>query len=215
MQVRTGWFTTPGCRSTRRGRSRGRPRSALLADEYGAGRRCQGLEHVRDVAAVAHVVADVEFDGLVDRSRRGASGGQDDVLGGSGKVRVGPAGSAGLGAEPADVAPRLRRAGCEQRGRVIRSLRAGGALLAGSQDVEAERGGVTSRLNGTPSASLSAHTVSADARGVVPLRGVATGAADGYGRMTGGPAATLPHLGPGPANGLANLHNARRANTRS
>ncbi|GCD92971.1 acetolactate synthase large subunit [Embleya hyalina] len=51
-------------------------------------------------------------------------------------------------------------------------------------------------------------------RGVLCLfEGVATGAADGYGRMTGHPAATLLHLGPGLANGLANLHNARRANT--
>jgi acetolactate synthase I/II/III large subunit len=43
------------------------------------------------------------------------------------------------------------------------------------------------------------------------FEGVATGAADGYGRMAGKPAATLLHLGPGLANGLANLHNARRA----
>ena len=51
-------------------------------------------------------------------------------------------------------------------------------------------------------------------RGVLTLfEGVATGAADGYGRMTGRPAATLLHLGPGLANGLANLHNARRART--
>ncbi|MCP5373035.1 MAG: acetolactate synthase large subunit [Hyphomicrobiales bacterium] len=41
--------------------------------------------------------------------------------------------------------------------------------------------------------------------------GVATGAADGYARMTRRPAATLLHLGPGLANGLSNLHNARRA----
>lgn len=41
--------------------------------------------------------------------------------------------------------------------------------------------------------------------------GVATGAADGYGRMSRRPAATLLHCGPGFANGLANLHNARRA----
>ena len=45
------------------------------------------------------------------------------------------------------------------------------------------------------------------------FEGVVTGAADGYGRMTGRPAATLLHLGPGLANGLANLHNARRAST--
>jgi acetolactate synthase-1/2/3 large subunit len=45
------------------------------------------------------------------------------------------------------------------------------------------------------------------------FEGVATGAADGYGRMTTTPAATLLHLGPGLANGMANLHNARRAGT--
>ncbi len=45
------------------------------------------------------------------------------------------------------------------------------------------------------------------------FEGVATGAADGYGRMTGKPAATLLHLGPGLANGMANLHNAKRAGT--
>ena len=43
------------------------------------------------------------------------------------------------------------------------------------------------------------------------FEGVATGAADGYARMAGRPAATLLHLGPGLANGLANLHDARRA----
>ena len=43
--------------------------------------------------------------------------------------------------------------------------------------------------------------------------GVVTGAADGYARMADKPAATLMHLGPGLANGLANLHNARRANS--
>jgi acetolactate synthase I/II/III large subunit len=45
------------------------------------------------------------------------------------------------------------------------------------------------------------------------FEGVVTGAADGYGRMAGKPAATLLHCGPGLANGLANLHNARRAAT--
>ena len=50
--------------------------------------------------------------------------------------------------------------------------------------------------------------------GVLALfEGVATGAADGYGRIAGRPAATLLHLGPGLGNGLANLHNARRAHT--
>ena len=45
------------------------------------------------------------------------------------------------------------------------------------------------------------------------FEGAVTGMADGYGRMAGKPAATLLHLGPGLANGLANLHNARRAAT--
>ena len=45
------------------------------------------------------------------------------------------------------------------------------------------------------------------------FEGVVTGAADGYGRMKDRPASTLLHLGPGLANGLANLHNARRAHT--
>jgi acetolactate synthase I/II/III large subunit len=43
------------------------------------------------------------------------------------------------------------------------------------------------------------------------FEGVCTGAADGYARMAGKPALTLLHLGPGMANGIANLHNARRA----
>jgi acetolactate synthase-1/2/3 large subunit len=45
------------------------------------------------------------------------------------------------------------------------------------------------------------------------FEGVVTGAADGYGRMAGKPAATLMHCGPGLANGLAYLHNAKRAET--
>jgi len=49
-------------------------------------------------------------------------------------------------------------------------------------------------------------------RGVLALfEGVATGAADGYARIAERPAAVLLHLGPGLGNGLANLHNARRA----
>src|SRR5947209_930944 len=49
-------------------------------------------------------------------------------------------------------------------------------------------------------------------RGVLTLfEGVATGAADGYARMADRPGSTLLHLGPGLGNGLANLHNARRA----
>ncbi len=51
--------------------------------------------------------------------------------------------------------------------------------------------------------------------GVRPIlclfEGVCSGAADGYARMSGNPAMTLLHLGPGFANGIANFHNARRA----
>lgn len=51
-------------------------------------------------------------------------------------------------------------------------------------------------------------------RGVLALfEGVVTGAADGYARVAGKPAATLLHLGPGLGNGIANLHNARRAHS--
>ena len=42
---------------------------------------------------------------------------------------------------------------------------------------------------------------------------VVTGCADGYARMAGKPAATLLHCGPGLANGIANIHNGRRANS--
>jgi acetolactate synthase-1/2/3 large subunit len=60
-------------------------------------------------------------------------------------------------------------------------------------------------------AALDAHP---QMRAVLCLfEGVATGAADGFARIAGRPAATLLHLGPGLANGLANLHNARRAHT--
>ena len=44
------------------------------------------------------------------------------------------------------------------------------------------------------------------------FEGVVTGAADGFARMADRPAATLLHLGPGLGNGLANLHNAKKAN---
>lgn len=43
------------------------------------------------------------------------------------------------------------------------------------------------------------------------FEGGVTGMADGYARIAGKPALTLLHLGPGFANGIANLHNARRA----
>jgi acetolactate synthase-1/2/3 large subunit len=51
-------------------------------------------------------------------------------------------------------------------------------------------------------------------RGVLCLQeAVCSGAADGYARMAGKPAATLLHLGPGLANALSNLHNARKAHS--
>jgi len=51
-------------------------------------------------------------------------------------------------------------------------------------------------------------------RGILCLfEGVCAGAADGYARMLGKPAATLLHLGPGLANGLANFHNAQKAHS--
>ncbi len=66
---------------------------------------------------------------------------------------------------------------------------------------------------GTTEMPLVAALDSADGmRAILGLfEGVCTGAADGYGRMAGKPAMTLLHLGPGFANGIANLHNARRA----
>src|ERR1051325_3912318 len=45
------------------------------------------------------------------------------------------------------------------------------------------------------------------------FEGIGPGAADGYWRMADRPAATLLHLGPGLGNGLANLHNARKASS--
>jgi acetolactate synthase-1/2/3 large subunit len=53
-----------------------------------------------------------------------------------------------------------------------------------------------------------------DVRPVLAMfEGVCSGAADGYARIAGKPALTLTHLGPGFANSIANLHNARRART--
>ena len=56
-----------------------------------------------------------------------------------------------------------------------------------------------------------------DGSGVRPIlglfEGVCTGAADGFARMAGRPALVLLHLGPGLANGLANLHNAAKGRT--
>jgi acetolactate synthase-1/2/3 large subunit len=65
---------------------------------------------------------------------------------------------------------------------------------------------------GTSEMHFVAALDSTDMKAVLCLfEGVATGAADGYARMTGKPAATLLHLGCGLGNGLANLHNARKA----
>jgi acetolactate synthase I/II/III large subunit len=62
--------------------------------------------------------------------------------------------------------------------------------------------------------AVSAIDRSSTARGILCLfEGVATGAADGFGRISGRPAGVLLHLGPGLANGMANLHNARQAGT--
>jgi acetolactate synthase-1/2/3 large subunit len=78
-------------------------------------------------------------------------------------------------------------------------------------------GGVTTCFSNPGTSEM--HFVAAldsapEMRAVLALfEGVATGAADGYARMTGRPAATLLHLGPGLGNGLANLHNARKART--
>jgi acetolactate synthase-1/2/3 large subunit len=66
---------------------------------------------------------------------------------------------------------------------------------------------------GTSEMHLMAASARVPAIRFVPclFEGVASGAADGYARMTRRPAATLLHLGPGLANAMANLHNARHA----
>jgi acetolactate synthase I/II/III large subunit len=85
---------------------------------------------------------------------------------------------------------------------LIRSLVAGGVDVCFANPGTSEMHFVAA-LDGVP-----------QMRAVLTLfEGVATGAADGYARMTDRPAATLLHLGPGLGNGLANLHNARRAGT--
>ena len=79
-------------------------------------------------------------------------------------------------------------------------------LVAGGVDVCFANPG-TSEMH-----AVAAFDAEPGMRGVLTLfEGVATGAADGYARMAGRPAATLLHLGPGLGNGIANLHNARRA----
>jgi len=67
---------------------------------------------------------------------------------------------------------------------------------------------------GTSEIHLVAALDQSSIRSVLCLfEGVATGAADGYARIAGKPATTLLHLGPGLANGIANLHNAQKANS--
>jgi acetolactate synthase I/II/III large subunit len=81
-------------------------------------------------------------------------------------------------------------------------------LIAGGVDVCFANPG-TSEMHFVAALDTAPHM-----RAVLCLfEGVATGAADGYARIAGRPAATLLHLGPGMANGLANLHNARRAHS--
>ena len=67
---------------------------------------------------------------------------------------------------------------------------------------------------GTTELPIVAALESAPIRPVLGLaEGVCAGAADGYARMAAKPAMTLLHLGPGLANALSNLHNARRGRT--
>src|ERR1700691_2931219 len=81
-----------------------------------------------------------------------------------------------------------------------------GTLVAGGLEVCFTNPG-TSEMH-----MVAALERAAEIRCVLGLfEGVATGAADGYARMARKPACTLLHLGPGFANGLANLHNASRA----
>ncbi|HEY7076816.1 MAG TPA: acetolactate synthase large subunit [Solirubrobacteraceae bacterium] len=85
---------------------------------------------------------------------------------------------------------------------VLRTLAAAGVRACFANPGTSEMHLVTA-LDGVP-----------EVRPVLALfEGVAAGAADGYGRMTGEPAATLLHLGPGLGNAVANLHNAYKART--
>ncbi len=84
---------------------------------------------------------------------------------------------------------------------LVRTLQAGGVELCFANP-------------GTTEMHLVGALDAAGMRSVLGLfEGVCTGAADGWARMTGRPALALLHLGPGLANGSANLHNARRART--
>ena len=96
---------------------------------------------------------------------------------------------------------------------------AGGAQMIGAQALIASLVGAgvdVCFMNPGTSEMHFVHSLDAvpGMRGVLGLfEGVATGAADGYARIAGRPAAVLLHLGPGLGNGLANLHNARRAHS--
>src|SRR4051794_16507731 len=85
---------------------------------------------------------------------------------------------------------------------VLRTLVAGGVRACFANPGTSEMH-LVAALDGTP-----------EMRGILTLfEGVAAGAADGFGRMAGEPAATLLHLGPGLGNAFANLHNAYKART--
>ncbi|MFI7637687.1 acetolactate synthase large subunit [Nonomuraea sp. NPDC049400] len=102
--------------------------------------------------------------------------------------------------------------GGDRRARARSGVRGAGAVL----DTLANGGVEVCFANpGTSEMHLVAEmTARPSMRNVLCLfEGVATGAADGYGRMAERPASALLHLGPGLGNGLANLHNARRAST--
>jgi acetolactate synthase I/II/III large subunit len=98
-------------------------------------------------------------------------------------------------------------------------IEASAVSLTGAQAVVASLTGAGTEVCFMNPGTSEMHLVRAldtvpEMRGVLALfEGVATGAADGYARMAGKPAAVLLHLGPGLSNGLANLHNARRAHT--
>jgi acetolactate synthase I/II/III large subunit len=96
---------------------------------------------------------------------------------------------------------------------------AGGRLLTGAEALLAVAGqrGVEVCFANPGTTELAVVAALGSSPGMRAILGVhenvCTGAADGYARITGQPALTLLHLGPGLANGLANLHNARRAHS--
>src|SRR6266852_3912516 len=115
----------------------------------------------------------------------------------------------------ARVARRQRHPAREPH-RTLRGLCRSDLLLRGHQgDEHADRRQVCFGNPGTSEMHFVAALDRVEGMRVVLglFEGAVTGMADGYGRMAEKPAATLLHLGPGLANGLANLHNARRART--